>query len=191
MRLIVVRHGETIENKNGIHQGHTDGTLSKLGVEQAKKLALRLKDEKFDVVYSSDLGRTVNTAKEIMKYHPELKLNLDKRLRERHISQIAGKKFPENFDWENLPEGSEYWEDVQTRLKEFLDEIYSKHKNDEVLLVTHGGIKLVLIAMLKNKPLLATVKYSVVDNASVSVFEIEKDGDHKIHLLNCTKHLEN
>jgi len=43
MKLILTRHGETIENQKGIMQGHLPGHLSKQGVEQAKKLALRLK----------------------------------------------------------------------------------------------------------------------------------------------------
>ena len=46
MRLLITRHGETIENKAGILQGHTEGTLSGLGIEQAEKLASRLKNEK-------------------------------------------------------------------------------------------------------------------------------------------------
>ena len=39
MRLIITRHGKTVENENGIIQGHMPGILSKLGIEQAKKLA--------------------------------------------------------------------------------------------------------------------------------------------------------
>ena len=46
MKLIIVRHGETEENKIGIIQGHLPGTLSVIGIEQAQKIALRLKDEK-------------------------------------------------------------------------------------------------------------------------------------------------
>ena len=45
MKLIITRHGETIENTEGIIQGHLHGTLSKLGKEQARKVAERLKKE--------------------------------------------------------------------------------------------------------------------------------------------------
>ena len=48
MKLILTRHGETIENKKGILQGQKIGTLSKKGIKQAKKLALRLKGKKID-----------------------------------------------------------------------------------------------------------------------------------------------
>ena len=57
MKLILVRHGETNENKNKIVQGFLNTTLSKIGIQQAKKVANRLKDEKIDFAYSSDLDR--------------------------------------------------------------------------------------------------------------------------------------
>ena len=67
MRLIIVRHGETEKNVKKIIQGQTHGTLTKKGIQQHKKLAKRFKDEKIDVIYSSDLGRTKHLAKEILK----------------------------------------------------------------------------------------------------------------------------
>ena len=48
MRLIVTRHGETVDNINGIIQGHTQGKLTENGKEQAKKLGERLKNEKIE-----------------------------------------------------------------------------------------------------------------------------------------------
>lgn len=64
MRLIIVHYGESIENKNGICQGQMPGKLSNDGIEQAK----RLKDEKLDVIFSTDLARALDTAKEIAKF---------------------------------------------------------------------------------------------------------------------------
>ena len=45
-KIIFVRHGETDWNRENRTQGHTDTKLSKEGIEQAKKIAKRLKDEK-------------------------------------------------------------------------------------------------------------------------------------------------
>lgn len=39
MKLILTRHGRTIENDKSLLQGHLPGKLSRLGVSQAKKLA--------------------------------------------------------------------------------------------------------------------------------------------------------
>ena len=43
MRLIITRHGETLENIQGIVQGHLPGHLSEKGKEQAKRVAERLR----------------------------------------------------------------------------------------------------------------------------------------------------
>ena len=45
MRLIITRHGETLENQQGIMQGHIPGILSKEGIIQAQKLAKKFLDE--------------------------------------------------------------------------------------------------------------------------------------------------
>lgn len=83
MRLIITRHGETLENMEGIVQGHMHGTLSKKGIEQAEKLAKALKDEQIDYIYSSDLKRASDTAREISKFHKNVPFQLTKDLRER------------------------------------------------------------------------------------------------------------
>lgn len=69
MKLIIVRHGETEENASEIIQGHSLGKLSKKGIEQSKKLALRLKGEKIDMIFSSDLERAKDTIKEVARFH--------------------------------------------------------------------------------------------------------------------------
>ena len=73
-KLIIVRHGETEENAKRITQGHLNSQLSEKGKEQAQKLALRLKDEKIDCCYSSDLDRCMNTAKKIIELHSNSKI---------------------------------------------------------------------------------------------------------------------
>jgi broad specificity phosphatase PhoE len=92
MKLILTRHGETEENKLGIMQGHMPGKLSGLGIEQAKRLALRLKEERIDFIYSSDLARASDTAKAIAKYHPNTPIEFVEELRERDLGEFQGKK---------------------------------------------------------------------------------------------------
>ena len=57
----LVRHGQTFHNQNSIIQGHDQGTLTSKGIEQSKKVSLRLKDEEFDLVSVSDLKRARET----------------------------------------------------------------------------------------------------------------------------------
>ena len=61
-QLIIVRHGQTQWNIANIRQGHLDSELTDIGIAQAKALAQRLLRERFSALYSSDLGRAVQTA---------------------------------------------------------------------------------------------------------------------------------
>ena len=81
MKIILVRHGETEENKQKISQGWMNSQLSEIGLNQARKVAEFLKDEEIDFCYSSDLDRASKTAEEILEFQNKAKLILDKRLR--------------------------------------------------------------------------------------------------------------
>lgn len=80
-QIYIVRHGETNENLNHIIQGQTDSVLNETGKMQAKKISQRLKNIKFDNVFSSDLLRTRETA-EIIAIERKLKVETTKALRE-------------------------------------------------------------------------------------------------------------
>ncbi|MBR9681066.1 MAG: histidine phosphatase family protein [Candidatus Altiarchaeota archaeon] len=190
MKLILVRHGETIGNLNKIYQGQSDTALTENGLLQAKKLGLRFKDTKFDVVYSSDLTRAKNTAREILKHHSHLTLNLDKRLRERYFGSMEGKPWPGEGGWKNLPKDVETPESMRDRIKDFIDDIYLKHKDKTVLVVFHGAMKMVTLTVIHNQPVSDMSKWRGIKNTSVSEFDIKEDGNHKIHLINCTNHLD-
>ena len=66
-KLLLVRHGETVDNVNKIMQGQTDGCLTLLGMEQARELGRQLRGKPIDVFLSSDLGRAVETLRIIME----------------------------------------------------------------------------------------------------------------------------
>lgn len=57
VRVYIVRHGETAENRSGILQGHLDTELNEQGLEQARLVADVLKDVPFSVGMTSDLKR--------------------------------------------------------------------------------------------------------------------------------------
>ena len=91
MKLVLTRHGRTEENDAGILQGHLPGKLSEKGLLQAQKVALRLRDEAFDFVYSSDLARAADTTKEILKYHPSVPVEFTQELREIYLGEWQGR----------------------------------------------------------------------------------------------------
>jgi broad specificity phosphatase PhoE len=190
MRLIITRHGETVGNVNNYFQGQTPGILTNKGIEQAKKLGLRFKDKKIEVIYSSDLQRAIDTAKEILVYHPNLKLNLDKRVRERKFGEFENKIMPGDWDWGNMPKCVETDTQMFARAKEFLADIYSRHKDNIVVVVCHGAIKTVMLSVILGKKDFDMALFDKLTNTAVSIFDIEEDNKHKIHVIGCVKHLE-
>ncbi len=92
--LVLVRHGESVWNKENLFTGWTDVDLSEVGVQEAKTAGKLLKEEgfKFDVCYTSFLKRAIHTLNNILEqmdceYLPVYK---DYRLNERHYGALQG-----------------------------------------------------------------------------------------------------
>ena len=185
MKLILTRHGETEENKLGIMQGHLPGTLSKEGIEQAKKLAVRLKDEKIDAIYCSDLTRAVTTSKEILKYHPHIPVVYLKDLREGDIGSYTG-KFKDLLKPRERPVDFESYDSMKKRAKTVIDIAYKKYPTGTILLIGHGGINKAITSMLLNKNV---DELETQENTAINIFEITEDGNH-LHLMNSVEHLK-
>lgn len=187
MKLILVRHGESEDNKAKICQGQRDSPLSELGEEQAEKVAERLKDEKIDAIYSSDLKRARDTAEAINKYH-YLEIIDDKRLRERSLGILQGKPFPKELDWINLHESIESEESMNNRVSSFIEQISQKEKGKTVLVSTHGGVKIMFVCGIRGISREELIEEQRFDNTGVSIFSFE-DREFNEIVLNCTKHL--
>lgn len=195
MKLTITRHGETEENKKKIAQGHLPGKLSKLGKMQAKKLAKRFENEKFDYIFSSDLARASNTAKEVAKFHKKIPLKLVENLRERYLGDLQGKPSPSWYGKEYAEDAElfkklklEPLEELSKRAQKFLDELTKDYYGKGILLVAHDAIDQALIASLLKNPLKDV--YNNLGNTSVTIFEFDKNKNPVLKLMNCTKHLE-
>ena len=184
MRIILIRHGRTIAREQNVYEGEKGG-LSKEGKKQIKKLAIRLKNEKIDYIYSSPLKRAVDTANAIIKFHPSLHLDFLEDLRERDTKKYEGKPFSV-IDWTNPPKDIETEASLTKRAKKLVDEIYRGHKKGTVVLIGHNSINKSIIHIMTGQAR-EGIKQS---NTGVSIFEINENKKHKIHCLNCTKHLE-
>jgi probable phosphoglycerate mutase len=196
MKLIITRHGETEENVLGIIMGHLPGKLTKKGIEQAKKLALRLKDEKIDYIYSSDLARSSDTTKKILKYHPNVNVKYTKELRERFLGNWQGKTHKEvgfkktKIIDEFCSDDGECNKELFNRAKLFLQKIFKKHKNKTVLFVGHNGINKAIISVILGKTYKELEHLENLHNTSISIFDINEKKNNKVHVFNCTKHLD-
>jgi 2,3-bisphosphoglycerate-dependent phosphoglycerate mutase len=92
LHIYLFRHGQTYNNKNHVFTGWKDSKLTSKGIKDAKSVAAKLKNKKIDVAYHSGLGRSINTLKEILKFHHECKSIIkDKRIMERSYGELEGK----------------------------------------------------------------------------------------------------
>lgn len=87
VRFIVVRHGETQWNQQGILQGQLESPVSARGLRQIDALLGALADYPFGAVLSSPSRRALTTAQAIARYHCA-PLHLDSRLHEQHLGEF-------------------------------------------------------------------------------------------------------
>ena len=179
MKIILVRHGKTIDNEKHVIQGHHQGKLSKKGIRQAKKLGRKLKKEKIDFVYCSDLKRTRDTAKGIMEYHKNTPIIFTKGLRERSYGEFEGKRV-KDIGWNKKdifnprlkPRGGESINQLYKRAKKLIKKIIRKHKNSTILLVGHRCINRVIADIIMNNPPIGITNIKDPKNASITIFNI-------------------
>lgn len=155
MLLYIVRHGETEFNAERRLQGQYDAPLNKNGRDLAKKTGEELKDVSFDLVLTSPLERSVETAKLLLgnRQAPIIK---DDRLKEfcmgewegllfdeiqkRDVEQMFQKYWNDPMHYAGAP-GGESTEQVFERAKDFFDEITQNqdYQDKTILISSHGG----------------------------------------------------
>ena len=182
MKLIAVRHGETEWNAELREMGHLDSPLTPLGIQQAQALGHRLKNLGFDALYSSDLGRAVQTA-EIIGRICDKPVQLNSSLRERHMGVFQGltreeisEKYPEQMaayeriGFLDLIPGGETAQERTDRSVRILTEIASRHPEQTVVVVTHGGFLTGFLGFVLGIPFSNGRRYRK-ENASFNAFE--------------------
>ena len=144
-------HGATPGNEKGKATGWGDPGLSALGKKQALQLKELTKAKKFDMIFCSDLKRTIETAKIAFTETPIV----DKRLRECNYGDFEGK--PSNvIDAEILqrlklpfPNGESYG-DVEKRIRSFLSDL-GIYNGKRIAIVAHRAPQLALDIILGGK----------------------------------------
>jgi len=200
MKLIIVRHGETTHNRDGITQGQLDTQLTKLGKKQAEKLAKRLINEEIDIIYSSDLKRCKDTLGPFLKLK-KIPVHYTKDLREVSFGVFQERPFSEFAEWidsrkehrfDKRPEEGESFNDVRKRVKRFLDVMLKKEKGKGVLVMTHGMTKRALLMKLFKRD---DEKYydelkELSKNTALTILNLRDDNNHKVEYLYSIEHLE-
>ncbi len=88
-RLFLVRHGETVESARRAYSGRRDVPLTEHGREQARRAGERLRDAGVDAVYSSPLGRAVDTSR-LIGAATGAPVRVDERLTEIDYGPLEG-----------------------------------------------------------------------------------------------------
>lgn len=171
IELILSRHGETLENQQHILQGQLPGTLSSLGIAQARQLAEKLKDEPIDAVVSSDLTRSYETAMAIASTHGLTPCQTP-LLREMDWGIYTGKQL-HDVDWLNLPPSVESVEALFQRAVDFITYLKKNFPNQRVVAIGHGAFNRAVIAYLEGKTAIDMIDLPIMENTSCQYFKID------------------
>jgi len=197
-KIILVRHGETFENAAKITQGQFNSQLNDTGKEQIKNVALRLKDEKIDVCYSSDLDRCMDTAKEIIRLHPSVRIIPTKELREqakgkfegvkREITIEAIKKITIPYvEWDY--DGAESFIEMNNRTMKEIYKIVKENKDKTILIVAHGG-QIASVVCAINGEDIYNHQLHASNNCAITIIIFDHHFNGKVKCFNCVDHLE-
>ncbi|MCP4023514.1 MAG: histidine phosphatase family protein [Desulfobacteraceae bacterium] len=147
-RISFVRHGH-VHNPDQIIYGRLPFfRLSKKGRKDARKAAVNLKDFTLDAVFSSPLLRARQTAKKILKYHPDLKLLKSNLVTEvstafEGMAENQIKAFSDDM-YHHKDSEFEQPKDILVRSLKWIHRIRKKFKGRHVAVVSHGDVILFL-----------------------------------------------
>lgn len=198
MKLILIRHGETLWNKEGRIQGLSDVDLNDAGIEQARRLAFSLQDTTIGAVHASPLKRAYRTAEIINSFHGR-RIEVHADLMEMDQGDFEGVPFKELMAREKdflrrwvadpvsvrMPRG-ESLEELQKRAWRPIEKMIAA--GEDSLVVAHNFTIAVILCRLRNISL-NEFRSSCVDNASKTLIRVS-DGQASIEVMNDRSHLE-
>lgn len=200
MRVILLRHGETAWNRDGVFRGTEDVPLNSLGYEQAVLTGERLRQVSLAHAFTSPLSRSRDTALGAVK--PQgLPVENREFLNDMHFGQWQGHtvenvaaQWPKEYDiWLNNPShcqtpGGESLAGVMQRVSRGVEELIQKNEEENLLLVSHRVIIKLLLLWAVGSDSSAFWKIRI-DNCSLSSFIVKK-GFCVIERINDTCHLQ-
>ncbi len=193
--IIFLRHAQAENNTNLILAGRTEGVhLTKAGIEQAESIAKYLKSLDISAIYSSPIERASHTA-EIVAKNNSLDYELDDRITEIEMGKFTRMNYDDMFAkygniflkfYENDPVIAEHevetFPEVQRRVLDMVTHVVKKHKNENVIFVTHmDPIKSMLSIVMDLKP--KTLFELIIANASLTIIK-EQENKFSLSAIN-------
>lgn len=195
LQVYLLRHGETFYNADGNRYcGATNIGLTDKGMQQAHAAAEMLSSIQFDAVYASPLQRAFNTAK-IASARTDVVT--DPRMIEANFGSWEGKtreefvaENPELWNqWAESPDHThaggtgETAMEVVTRVDDFFNQMQKDHPNGTILVVAHNTVNRLYMSWKLGMPL-KNYRRLVQDNSTITIFNLDDDGEFSLHKLN-------
>lgn len=199
--IYFIRHAQAEGNLYRVLQGTWNGEVTAFGRKQIDALAERFKDIKVDALYSSPLGRAMQTAGAIAKYH-DIPIRADARLCEvkqgpwemRFLGDVIH-EYPEQArifrsDFENWRvEGAENCEEVKARAMSAVTEIAERETGKTAVIVSHGVTLRCILSVITGKALGGEDAVPIFGNTGVA-HVIYENGVFRADYINDVSHLD-
>lgn len=205
--VYLLRHGQTDWNRDRICMGQSDIPLNALGRAQARLAAERLRDCPISHIYSSDLQRTVETARPLAEALG-LRIETDAGFRELDYGTWQGipqdelpKRYPDAFREDRHldplkfhPDGGERVQDLYERVTDAFERIVDDHPSASLAVVAHGGVVRCIANAVLGRGAHASdgTFYSLgfaVSNGGVTLVRVPEAETPQLIYLNDTCHL--
>lgn len=151
-RIFIFRHGQSTDNLDHTFSGWRDPDLTPAGIEEAKEIGEKLKNEPVTKAYQSDQLRSKHTLGLVLNgYHKDVEIITDPRIKERDYGNLTGKnkdglerEDPESFakwhrSYDVAPPNGENIKDVEVRVLAFLNDEKPKWNKDDVIFISAHG----------------------------------------------------
>jgi 2,3-bisphosphoglycerate-dependent phosphoglycerate mutase len=157
VKIVFETHSTSLDNERGIATGWRDGALSDEGRRLATELGARHRDPAPSAVFTSDLGRAVETA-EIAFGGTGIPILRDRRLRECDYGQMTGMSAarldderPRRVD-EPFPGGQSYRQ-VTEQVNHFVQDLVERWEGERLVVIGHAATRFAFDKLLDGVPL--------------------------------------
>ncbi len=203
VRVLLVRHGETVWNQENRWQGQADTPLSQTGYDQARQLARRLQNEERPIraIYTSDLSRARDTADilgQVLGVTPlfqaawrEMDIGTWSGLTTSEVATRHAEEWARLRQGEDLPRGGgETFAQFQSRLLQSSQQFIRDHRGEQIVVVTHGGAVRAFLLHCRGLDMNQFGQIEKIGNTGISEVSLFPNGETEIHSINSIAHLD-
>ena len=199
MEIYIVRHGETLWNRDKRLQGSTNIELSDYGRELAIKTGNALSDVRIDKIFSSPLIRAYETA-ELIRNNRDIEIITDERIKELNFGDFEGQNFSELIANEALTfkyffkqphlyepdKNGESLEHLIERAGNFMSEVIEPLEKDceRVMIVADGALNKAIMSYVKKHAIKDFWSGGLQENCNVIIIDYS---DNNYTIINETK----